>query len=264
MRLVARSVLVGLLALTACGGSAPAPHMAEDKPVDAPKAAEEPEMRVEGQLGSIEPKDVTRSFAQTEGALRECHAKGLERIRFLGGEVKVVLRIGEDGHARYGWFEDTTLGDHETEMCMMHSFLEATWPKPRGGEAEVKSSFGFDPPSGTTVPEPRSSDAVSVQLVEHHAKINACKKSPDEVYRATAYVVDAGRGKKPAARPGAKPKKGKRPVTPQKPALHGTVLSVGIAPPGPERDEAVECLTKIVLGLKVESAKGPGKVTFSL
>lgn len=261
MPLGGRSVLALLLTLVACGGGTPAPRPPEAEPAEAPKAAE-PEMRVEGQLGSIEPREVTRSFAQTEGALRDCHAKGLERIRFLGGEIKVVLRIGEDGRARYGWFEDTTLGDHETETCMMHLFLEATWPKPRGGEAEVRSSFAFDPPPGTTVPEPRSSDAVAQQLVEHHAKITACKKSPDEVYRATAYVMDAG-GKKPAGRPRGKPKKGK--ATPAKPPpLHGKVLAVGIAPPGPERDEAVECLTRIVLTLKVESAKAPGKVTFSL
>jgi hypothetical protein len=268
MALVGRSARLVLLVLAACGGSTPPPRPPADKPVEAPaKAAEESEMRVAGQLGSIEPGAVTRSFASAEAALRQCHAKGLKRIRFLGGEIKVALRIGEDGRARYAWFEDTTLGDHDTELCMMHVFLEVTWPTPRGGEAEVKSTFAFDPPSDVPVPEPRQSDAVTAQLATQRTKISACKRSPAEVFRATAYIVDGA--KKPQVRGHAtpKPKKTKRArtVKPRRPPeLRGKIVAVGIAPPGPERDDAVECLTHVVLEMHLESAPRPGKVSFSL
>ena len=57
--------------------------------------------------------------------------------------------------------EDTSLGDHETESCMIHVMTDASWPHPEGGDAEVKNSFGFDPPGGMSSPEPWASDAVT-------------------------------------------------------------------------------------------------------
>lgn len=225
-------------------------------------------MRVAGQLGSIDPGAVKKTFNQLLPALQQCHVDGLKRVRYLGGEVKMVLRIGEDGKARYAYLEDTSLGDHDAEACMLHASTDIAWPRPEGGEAEVKNSVGFDPPAGSTIPESWDSDAIAAQLMEQRTKLSACRAKVQGAFKATAYVV---RGSPPKAPPPPLPPKGKpkkpkpKPKTPGSPPLHGKILAVGIAVPGPEGIDAAECLAGVLLEMKLPSPKGPvAKVTFSL
>lgn len=218
-------------------------------------------MHVGGQLGSLDPDDVQKAFSQALPGLQACHAQGLSRVRWLGGEIKVFLRIGEDGQARYGYFEDTTLGERETETCMMHALMEAAWPKPRGGEGEVKSSFGFDPPPGTPTPETWGSDSVTPQLVEVHPRIAACKGKLDTSMKVTGYIVTGAPPPKkgaPRARPTRKPRGA------HAPDLHGHFLTLGVAIPTADADDVVACVTKVLLETSVITPKRVAKVSFSL
>src|SRR5205823_6664791 len=105
-----------------------------------------PTPQVSQELGSIDQRKVEQTFsALVQGPLENCHKQGRDRIEFLTGDVKVFLRIDASGKMRYGYFEDTTLGDRETEKCILGVFSSASWPKPDGGEAEVRSGFGWGP-----------------------------------------------------------------------------------------------------------------------
>ncbi len=222
-------------------------------------------MRVAGQLGSIDPSAVKRTFNQLLPALQQCHVDGLKRVRYLGGEVKMVLRIGEDGKARFAYLEDTSLGDHDAETCMLHASTDIAWPHPEGGEAEVKNSFEFDPPAGSTTPEPWGSDVIAAQLMEHRSKLGACRGKVQGAFKATAYVVHGSPAKGPPQK-GKPPKKPKpKPKAAGRPSLNGRILAVGIAVPGPEGIDAAECLTGVLLEMKLPSPTGAAaKVTFSL
>ena len=222
-------------------------------------------MRVGGQLGSIDPGAVKKTFNQLLPALQQCHVDGLTRVRYLGGEVKLVLRIGEDGKARYAYLEDSSLGDHEAEACMMHASTDIAWPRPDGGEAEVKNSFEFDPPAGSPAQEAWGSDAIAVQLLEQRAKIRSCRGKAQGAFKATAYVVRGPALKKtPPPRTRPKHPKPKNPPPPP-PELRGRILAVGIAPPGPDSSDAVDCLAKVILEMRVTTPRAAAaKVTFSL
>jgi hypothetical protein len=228
-------------------------------------------MQVAGQLGSMDPMAFDRAFDGMLGELQKCHTQRLQRIRWLAGDVKFFLRIGEDGSTRYGFMEDSTLGDRDAESCMMRVLLDAHWPQPRGGEAEVRKSIGFDAPGDVKAPVSWGSDEITPALTANNAQIRACRKSIDGSFKATAYVVagppagsSADRAK---AAPGKKsgkreaPKRGKRPDT--KP--HGHFLTIGIAPPSKEGLESIDCLIDTLKQMPVPSpGSSPAKVTFSL
>lgn len=269
MKAAAPALALALFA-SACGGSAPPPAEAAPPAATAtepgpPKQA----MHLEGQLGSMDPREFDAAFNTVLTDLQRCHTQRLEHIRWLSGDVKIFLRVGEDGTARYGYFEDTTLGDRDTESCMMQALLSAHWPKPIGGEAEVRKSIGFDAPSDVRAPVAWSSDEITPALVAANAKIRACRGRVAGSFKATAYVVPAPPGKAPPPPPKRKgskagraaPKRGK-----SEPAkAHGRILSVGIAPPSAEALESIDCLVDALKQMPVPS---PGsyaaKVSFSL
>ncbi len=262
------ALLLGLLA--ACGGkgrppeAAPAPSKTETKP-----AAPERSMQMQGQLGSLDPQAFDRSFAALLGDLQRCHAQNLQRIRWLAGDVKIFLRLGEDGAVRQGFFADSTLGDHETEACMMHVLVAARFPPPTGGEGEVHKSLGFDAPGNVRTPLAWSSDEITPSLVVNNAKIRACRGSVAGAFKATAYVVDGSAVKPPAPRAkgaaGRTRKGGKRESPPKDAKLRGRILAVGIAPPSHQGIEAIECLVNALKQMPVPSpGSSVAKVTFSL
>jgi hypothetical protein len=110
----------------------------------------------------------------------------------LGGDVKLFLRIGEDGRVKYGFLEDSSLGDADTERCIMQVLTEAQWPKPDGGEAEVRNGFGFDPAGDARSPIDWSSDKLAPALGKNDA-LQKCTSGVDAKFKVTVYVTPGGK-----------------------------------------------------------------------
>jgi len=274
--LVSGLSLLSLASVSACGG-APPPKVEE--PVKEERHAERPKLQMSQELGSIDQKLVEKTFAGlVQGPLENCHKQGRDRVEVLTGDVKVFLRIDGNGRVKYGYFEDSTLGDRDTEKCVLGVFSSASWPKPEGGEAEVRSGFGWGP-GGEREPTSWSSDKVTTALAESkhvRADVSKCKGSVKGDFRATAYVESgapehaddeaAQASHESKAKPAAKPKGGST----AKPSgggggEHGHFVAIGIAPPNKEGAEKVDCMVEALKHLTLPS---PGsyvaKVTFSL
>jgi hypothetical protein len=250
-----------------------APREPVAREVPAPAAANaprEPErvMRVEGQLGSIEPAAVDAVFDRELSALLKCHAARVRQLRALAGDVKVVLRIGEDGRARYAYVEDTSLGDHVTEQCILHVLSEAAWPRPVGGEAEVRKSFGFVAPGAPRSPVPWTLEDVKEAVGPSQTKIRTCRAGVTGVFTATAYITAGA----PVVKSPEHHKPPRKKPSPQKHAKKtkptpagGHIVAVGIAAPGPDGVAAIDCLVET---LKETPMPNPGprgaKVTWAL
>ena len=264
---------LSLLSLVACG-SAPPPKV-EEPVKEESHERKAPNLQMSQELGSIDQKQVEKTFASlVQGPLENCHKQGRDRIEVLTGDVKVFLRVDGNGRVKYGFFEDSTLGDRDTEKCVMGVFSAATWPKPEGGEAEVRSGFGWGP-GGEREPTTWSSDKVTTALMESkqvRKEVDKCRGSVKGDFRVTAYVEagepeHAGSGgthphkAKPAAKPAAKPKGGSHP----KQGESGHFKAIGIAPPNKEGAEKLDCIVDALRPLELPS---PGsymaKVTFSL
>jgi hypothetical protein len=272
VRLLLLVSLVSLVSLVGCGSSPP-PKVEE--PVKEERSQSSgPKLQMSQELGSIDERKVEQTFASlVSGTLENCHKQGRDRVEYLTGDVKVFLRIDGNGRVKYGFFEDSTLGDRETEKCIMGVFNSTNWPKPEGGEAEVRSGFGWGP-GGEREPTAWSSDKVTTALVDAKdvkKDVDKCKRGINGDFRVTAYVeADDGDGAgaggggkhhkaKPAAKPKPKPSKGAAKET------GGRFKAIGIAPPNKEGAEKVDCLVDALKSLDLPS---PGsyaaKVTFSL
>ena len=275
--LVSGLSLVTLASLVACGG-APPPKVEEPVKEDSHERRGGPNLQMSQELGSIDQRAVEKTFAGlVSGPLENCHKQGRDRVEVLTGDVKIFLRIDPSGRVKYGYFEDSTLGDRDTEKCIMGIFSGTSWPKPEGGEAEVRSGFGWGP-GGERAPTSWSSDKVTTALAEskHVRKdLDKCRGSVKGDFRVTAYVEPGapehagdeasagteGKAKKPAA----KPKAGAPHPTKPGSGEAGHFKAIGMAPPNKEGAEKVDCLVEALKQLELPS---PGsyvaKVTFSL
>lgn len=265
--------VLSLGSLVACGSSPP--PKAEEPVKEERSSSSGPKLQMSQELGSIDERKVQQTFdSLVNGTLESCHKQGRDRLEYLTGDVKVFLRIDGSGRVKYGFFEDSTLGDRDTEKCIMGVFSSTTWPKPEGGEAEVRSGFGWGP-GGEREPTSWSSDKVTSALVESKdvkKDIDKCKKGVSGDFRVTAYVEagepdgdggGAAGGKHGKNKPGAKPKPhGKGGAARE---TGGRFKAIGMAPPNKDAADKVDCLVDALKGLDLPS---PGsyaaKVTFSL
>ena len=236
--------LAGFMA-AGCGGSAPAVQAPDSEstappPVSANPTASKPKrtgMSVQTELGEIDRAATEKVFEASSGALRDCYRKGQTRVEYLAGDVALFVRVGQDGQARYAYAEESTLGDRETETCMLRVLRTARWPAPQGGEAEVRKKLSFDA-GDVRAPADWSPDKVAPLLAKADDAAK-CKASAPGTYRITLYVKPDGKARQ--------------------------VEAAGVAPPS-ETGEArgADCLAAAFRALKVPS---PGsyaaKVSFS-
>ena len=101
-------------------------------------------MKSSQELGSIDEDATNRTFQSLQDKLLGCQKDGMARVEFLAGDARFFLRISQEGAVRWAYLEDSTLGDRDTEKCMVQVLTAAHWPQPDGGEAEVQKSISFD------------------------------------------------------------------------------------------------------------------------
>lgn len=237
------SLAVLLVTASACGGGkeeAKAP-VSEGPDTSAMQAKKKPLPQVQQELGSIDQKAVERTFAKLQGALDKCHAQGRDRVELLSGDVKVFLRVDQAGKVRWGYFEDSSLGDRETEKCILAVFSGASWPKPEGGEAEIRHGFGWGP-GGERAPTawgPEKASKAVEESKDAKKDVEKCKAGVSGDFKVTAYVEPDGK--------------------------NGKFLGIGVVPPNKEAADKVDCVVEALKAVKLPSPGSyPAKVTFSL
>ena len=230
------TILAVSAALVACGG-APPPPPAEPAHAEEPVHHDSrPALKTKSELGSIDPGAVKKAFAALDGAFMDCQKKALGRVEVLSGSAKFFLRVGEDGSAKYAYLEDSELGDRDTEKCLLDAVVGASWPKPDGGEAEVR--YGMELPLQATRPaNDWPSDKVTGALAKHGEAIEKCKAGAGGTFRATMYVGTGGK-----------------------------VLAAGVAASTRDAAGKADCLSEALVKLKGLPSPGswPAKVSFGL
>jgi hypothetical protein len=266
-----RSILVVIAAsLIACGGKPPPPP---DTPKpdsdDTAKRPSGPTPQVEQELGSIDQRAVERKFGALQGELEKCHQQGRDRVEYLSGDVKIFMRVGKDGKVRYSHFEqESTLGDRDTEKCILEVLGRASWPQPQGGEAEVRNGFGWGP-GGERAPTPWGPEKVIAALDDAKdvkKDVQKCKAGAKGDFIVTAYVEhdDSAPEEKPAPAKPAGPggKKGGKKAGKEH---GGKFKSLGIVPPNKEGADKVDCIVDALKPLKLPTPGGyAAKVSFPI
>jgi hypothetical protein len=227
--------------LIACGGSTTtaAPAAPPEDGVANANSHVPTMPQVSQELGSIDQRQVEVTFDHLQNKIQGCFKDGASRIEYLDGDVSVFLRIGQDGRVKYGYFEDSSVGDRDTEKCLLDVLQNADWPKPQGGEAEVRNKFGFDAPGDVRAPTAWNSDKIAGSVGKASDAIAKCKDGVSGTFKGAAYIEPDG-------------KKGK-------------IQAAGLASPSKDGVDKVDCLLGVVNSLQVPS---PGsyaaKVSFAL
>jgi hypothetical protein len=274
-----------VVSLVACGGDPPAKNPNDQ--LDAPPTVEQggghkgggaggPQVGQE--LGSMDQRAVEKMFNNLlNGPLEKCHQAGRGRIDYLSGDVKLFTRVSAEGTVKYGYFEDSTIGDRDTEKCVLDALKNAAWPKPIGGEGEVRNAMSWTPGSERQ-PSPWAAEKVTGALDNAankaiKAQVETCKAGtsgfkvtayvePGELEPAAAAEPEPKGGKKPPGKPD--PKKKGKPAEPE--AEHGGKFkAIGMAAPNKDAAEKIDCLVDALKQLPLPS---PGsyaaKVSFTL
>ena len=277
------------LTLVACGGNTPPPKTEETARQEAPRnEATGGAPSVSQELGSIDQRAVEQMFDKLQTKLEVCHKQGRGRVEYLSGDMKVFLRVDTGGKVKYSYFDESSLGDRETEKCILDLFAQTDWPKPQGGEAEIRNAFGWSP-GGERQPTAWPSERASSALDDNKdvkSAVTKCKAGVTGAFRVTAYIepgeaagatpqhgtgTGAGTHSGKGEGKGGGKKKGPKKPAPKlaataKPQDHGGKFkAIGVTPPGKEGADKVDCIADALKGVSLPT---PGsyaaKVTFTL
>jgi hypothetical protein len=228
-----RSFLLLVTMLGVAPGCASAPAPAVVAQVEAPERVDLGPSSYESEIGGMNEAAVDARFATLKDPIFGCVEQGSARVRVLGGHFQLALRIDRQGEVATAFLKESTLGDRDTEKCILDLARAATWPKPVGGEGLAERSFDVDPPAEPVMwDEKKVKHAVGVAA----AGFKRCTRGATGTFVATAYV---------------KP--------------NGHILSAGVAPPSAVDDPAVECIVSTIEKMRFASpGRKPAKVTFAL
>jgi hypothetical protein len=230
---LATLALIAALA-SACGEGSPPPKTADSEPV-----AETPErtgVTMSAEIGGLNEEKVNKAFESGLSGLQRCLEQGASRVEFLGGSVGFFIKIDVQGQVEAAYLEKSTLGDRDTEKCMLDVMRGRKWPKPVGGEHGLaRKSFDFDAPNDVRPPADYDTSHLNRGLDKIAGKLASCKSRKGS-YEATLYV-----------------------------ATDGSVLSASVTPPDETGEDAVDCLVSTLKGASFPSpGSWPAKVTFAL
>ena len=179
----------------------------------------------ESEIGALDELKVKQTFARSADKLSACFSKGSQRLPYLAGDVRFVVRVAKDGSARWAYVKDSSLGDRETESCMLAVLKSATWPRPEGGEGLAENSFSFEPGGDERPPVAWSPEQLGAPYRGAKGALAQCrKKAGTKALKATLYVDTDG---KPA--------------------------SIGVSSADERGEQAIACVIGALEGLKFPS-----------
>src|SRR5437762_9470109 len=131
-----RVLLMGFVALApGCGGGGEetaAPRTAAD--VEERRAHHETsKMAASSEIGALDEGKVSQTFQSALDSLKRCLSAGAERNEFEGGDIAFLVKIDSSGKVVHAQTERSTIGDRETEKCMLSALRKRSWPRPQGG-----------------------------------------------------------------------------------------------------------------------------------
>ena len=230
-------LLLALLS-SACGGSEPPPRAPTTYMLDEKPRSDDATLSADSEVGGMNAEKTQAVFSAAAGELERCFIAGSHRVEFLSGRVHFAVEVDSSGQLSKAYLKDSTLGDRETEQCMLRVLESQTWPKPVGGRiGRADGDFQFDADSEVRLPVEWSVGDIKKSLAKLNKKIAVCKDhNPSVVYRATLYVDTSG-----------------------------AVLSAGVATPDGAGSTASDCVVDVLKQAMLSSpGSWPAKVTFDL
>jgi hypothetical protein len=108
----------------------------------------------------------------------------------VGGRIQFSFRIKTDGTVKWVYPHASTIGDRQTETCLLGVAEGTRFERPQGGEAEFNWPLAFDPPDDVRPPFNWDAERAAEIILEHGGEVlDACGAGP---FLVTAYVRPGG------------------------------------------------------------------------
>lgn len=190
---IVKWVSLGALAFSACGAPPKTEPEAAARMTSGAERAEDngDALSVEGLRGTLSQYEIQNALEPRMPKFSRCVQKRAGDVEWVSGAVEFQFLVGLDGRVKRVFPSKSSMGDRDTERCMLDVAQATRFPPPRGGEAEF--AWSLEVPIDPDVREPVSWTAADVQgaLVDALPQLKA--QCGGSAYHVTAYVDTEGR-----------------------------------------------------------------------
>jgi TonB family protein len=139
-------------AAAGCGGGGtptrpdpkdPEPSKAHRKVVEDSSQEDNDGVEVVSARGHMEPDDVNAGIAPHAAALEACYVDNVRKKKWLGGKVQLTWQITKAGEVTSVVVADSDLGAWKVEKCLLEVARQATFARPKGGDADFSLPLEF-------------------------------------------------------------------------------------------------------------------------
>jgi hypothetical protein len=187
---VRTTILCNVLLLAACARPASAPPSRVAVTPDAPesRAPREESLAVSGLLGTLSQHEIQNALEPRLPKFLRCATQRRAQVDVLAGTLTMRFDVAIDGSVDHVQPAESSLGDRETERCMLEVAKATKFPAPHGGEAEFR--WPLELPADADVRPPVEVQPDLALLANARADLHAkCGGGPVLV---TAFVEPAG------------------------------------------------------------------------
>jgi hypothetical protein len=193
-------LFIGLAAasigLASCGGSQEAANGPnDDAQTSDNQGRKRSGMGMSAEIGALDEGQVKATFQRVSKQFAACSERGTARVPYMAGEISFKIRVNSEGKARWVFVKDSSLGDYDTEACMVRVLKGASWPSPVDGqEGLAENSFAFEPGGDERMPVTWSPDQLGPKFKDAQGKLSQCRSDAGTgPLKATLYVDTEGK-----------------------------------------------------------------------
>ena len=149
--------------------------------------------RMSGLMGTISAEGVRDTLQMRQDRFLSCFTHRLDDVSVLGGTIELAFRVRLDGGVRWVYPKRSTIGDRETERCILGVASSVHFRQPSGGEAEFTWPFEVAAPDDVRPAFDWTADRVAPLLAQHSDLGARCRPpGTDVTFSITAYIAPGG------------------------------------------------------------------------
>lgn len=184
-------VCLGLLAVSACGGARSSAPAASAGTAESEARAPVDTLVVSGLRGTLTQHEIQSALEPRMPRFLRCVERRLAELEVLSGTVSLAFHVALDGRVVAVTPHASTLGDRDTERCILEVAAATRFPPPHGGEADLTWPLEVPIDPDVRAPVELGSEAAQALVASAGGTLRAeCGGAPLVV---TAYVDPDGR-----------------------------------------------------------------------
>jgi len=123
--------------MTACGASVTTQSPVEQaSSVRTREEAADDAVQVTGLRGTLSEHEIQKALDPRLPKFARCMGQRVEDVEWLSGAIKLSFHVALDGSVGSAHPRVSTLGDRQTEQCLVGVASATRFPRPHGGEAD--------------------------------------------------------------------------------------------------------------------------------